>query len=421
MAGAAVAQDVPAADAGVTLPIYQIARPGYDPLGIRLGPFLVFPSFSENVVFNDNIFASEQRLASDFINTTTEQVSVTAQSAPYDVRLHLLASQELYTQHSSNDGFVWNADAGVRIALAREAFLQLDGAIGEQPLARGTAEAGGDPKRPVFNSADFSAADIHRIGDFTNRAQFALRDIAYVSEQDASRSGTRFTYRDRFSYEFRPEQYVFLEASFAQQHWKLRSDVRNFNLLTGLGGLSFDLPGRLKGELSLGVVQQSYRDSAFRDLVAPIVAERLVWNITPLTSIIASADRAVFGTETFCKPAAGGCSNASGGVLPGSPGLAPQRNSLDITTGEIVVQREFHHDILGEAGVRYERDYFDFNGLTDRTFVARTGVRYLLNRFLEADLDYTWRKRTANLPADRTFNSGPYTENVVSLTLRGGI
>jgi hypothetical protein len=191
--------------------------------------------------------------------------------------------------------------------------------------------------------------------------------------------------------------------------------------LTGLAGFSVDVPGILQAEISLGVVQQSYRDSVFKDLVTPIATERLVWNIEPLTSIVLTADRAVFGTETFCNINAGTCSNSSGGLLPGSPGLTPERNSLQITTGDIAVQHEFFHDILGEAGVRYERDHFDFNGLTDRTFAVRADVRYLINRYLEASLDYTWRKRTANMPDDRTFNSGPFRENVVSLTLKAAL
>jgi hypothetical protein len=48
-------------------------------------------------------------------------------------------------------------------------------------------------------------------------------------------------------------------------------------------------------------------------------------------------------------------------------------------------------------------------------------ARYLINRFLKIDLDYLYRDRDANLPADRAFNSGPYTENVVSMTLRAGL
>ena len=85
------------------------------------------------------------------------------------------------------------------------------------------------------------------------------------------------------------------------------------------------------------------------------------------------------------------------------------------------MQHEFWHDILGQARFRYQRDHFDFNGLTDKTYVFGVNARYLINRFLEADFDYTYRRRSANLPADRTFNSGPFTENVVSLTLKGAL
>ncbi len=71
--------------------------------------------------------------------------------------------------------------------------------------------------------------------------------------------------------------------------------------------------------------------------------------------------------------------------------------------------------------MRYAKDRFDFNGLFNNTYAVSLNARYLVNRYLQVDLDYTHAARTANLPDDRTYNSGPYKENAVVLTLRAGL
>jgi hypothetical protein len=412
------AQIWPASAEPATRPVYQLARPDYDPIGIRLGTFLLFPAAAESLAYDDNIFASRQRVASDVVSITNVNVAAQSQWAQHRLTGRLFATQELYTERSSNDATLWGGDVSARADIAGDSFLQFDASFIQQPLARGTAEAGEDPKRPLFNTADLTASYIQRFSRWLNRVQFSFRDIAYVSARDAARSGTVYSFRDRFGYDLSPGTSLFAEGAYAQKHWARRGDVRDFDLLTGLLGVSFEIPATLQADFGAGVLVQSYRDSAFDTLVAPTASERLIWNVRPLTSIIASVDRTVFGTETFCDPAAGVCRGASGSLLPGDPSIAPRRDSLEITTAELGAQHELRHDILGEASFRYERDHFDFNGLTDRTYALRANLRYLINRFLEADLDYTYRKRTANLPADRTFNSGPFSENVVTITLK---
>ncbi|HXJ00766.1 MAG TPA: outer membrane beta-barrel protein [Micropepsaceae bacterium] len=405
----------------VVLPVYQIPRPFYDPVGLNLGSFLLFPTASEQLGSDDNIFASDRRRASDIVNTTNEALSMASQWMRHSLTAHFLAGQELYARHSSNNANIWSADFSGRADITTDALFQLDGGFIQQPLPRGTPEAGDTSRRPLFNTTALTAAYVQRDMPLSDRLEFSLRDVAYISDSDASRSGTRFTYRDRVSYDLSPAVSLFVEGAFAQQHWLRRADLRNFDLLTGLLGADVDLPSTAHGEVGIGVLRQSFRDSDLETLVAPTAHEELIWNVLPLTSILATVDRTIIGTETFCDSAASTCRSGSGSLLPGGPGLPPKRNSLQVTTAELGVQHEFFHDILGEASFRYERDHFDFNGLTDRLYALRANVRYLINRNLEADLDYTYRQRTANMSDDHTFNSGPYKENVVSIMLKAGL
>jgi len=417
----ASAQVWPADSQPVAAPVYEMPRPFYNSPGIVAGSFLLFPTMSENVAEDDNVFASNRNRTNDLVNTTSEALSIASQWSRHRLGGHLFAAQELYARHSSNNGYFWGADASGRVDITSDAWFQLDGGFVQQPLARGTAEAGTERTRPLFNTSELTASYAQRLGTAVNRLQFSLRDIAYVSDGDATRSGTRYTYRDRVSYDLSPGMTMFLEGAYAELDWLRRPELRDSDLLTGLAGIALEIPGRIQAEFGAGVLRQGFRNGAFDTLIAPIVRERLTWNVLPLTSIVAGVDRTILGTETFCDGGAAACQSAPGGVLPGAAQALGTRNSLETTTADIAVQHEFWHDILGQARFRYQRDHFDFNGLTDKTYVFGVNARYLINRFLEADFDYTYRRRSANLPADRTFNSGPFTENVVSLTLKGAL
>lgn len=168
----------------------------------------------------------------------------------------------------------------------------------------------------------------------------------------------------------------------------------------------------LDAEIGLGALRQSFLHDAFKTLVAPTFRAQLTWNILPLTSIIATADRTVTGTETFC----GGNPTACAGAA-----ATDRRNTRESTAALAGIQHEFIHDLLAEARFRYERDVFDFNRLVDNTYSASANMRYLLNRHWEADFEIAHDVRTANHPNDRTYNTGPYTENVVSFMLKAAL
>jgi hypothetical protein len=318
-----------------------------------------------------------------------------------------------------NIAYTWGSEVSGHLNRTSDALVQLDTGFVRQPLARGTPEAGAQARRPLYDTSDLSLLYTQHVGLAANSLQASIHKTEYLSTQDAARSGVRYSYRDRASYDLSPTISVFIEGNYAQQRWKKRADLRDFDLLTGLAGVHFDLPMRLSGEFGAGALSQSFKNSAFHTLVTPILKEQMIWNVLPLTSIIANVDRTILGTETFCDARTNACLSTSGGPLPGAP--PGNRNSLDTTSMDIGVQHEFLHDILGEARFRYERDHFDFNGLTDKTRTFSTDLRYLINRSLEIDFDYLYRNREVNLPADRTFNSGPYTEHVISLTLKAGL
>ncbi len=61
--------------------VTERARPEVDPLGIRVGGFLLFPQLSVTETYNDNIFAQDTGTTDDFITVATTAIALRSQFA----------------------------------------------------------------------------------------------------------------------------------------------------------------------------------------------------------------------------------------------------------------------------------------------------------------------------------------------------
>ncbi len=396
-------------------PVYQMERPHYDAPGILRNAILFRPTLLEAFAYSDNIFASDTFQASDFVSTTTAAVSLDLQSSRHDLTGRAFLTQQFYASHSSENATAFGVEASERFSVSRRSFLQFDAGFTQQPQSRATAEADADAndERPTYSTTSAAVSYVHRYGRLLNRAQVAARKIAYLEDENAGRSSVLYNFSDRVAYDLRGRLTVFADAAFIRHKWETRPDVRNFDVLRGHIGLGYVIPTVIEAEIGLGLLRQDFTNDLFDTLVTPTLSVSMTWNILPLTTILANAERTVIGTETFCSGQPGLCQ--SGVFAP------DQRNTRETTAGQIALQHEFWHNFLGEIRVRYAKDRFDFNGLFNNTYAVSLNARYLVNRYLQVDLDYTHAARTANLPDDRTYNSGPYKENAVVLTLRAGL
>jgi hypothetical protein len=393
------------------VPLYERDHPGYDARGLKLGSFLLFPSFTDQLIYDDNIFARRRVRDDDFKNITSEAFALRSQWSRDNLNVRLFSDQELYASHPTENANTYGANISGKFDITRQSFFQVEGSLVQQPLGRGTPESDANSReRALYNTAAASAAFVQRLNHWVNRASASVQQIAYISERNAGRSYTRHDYTDRLGYSLSGQLSVFLQGSYADEDWLRQSDQRNADYWTGHLGISFEIPAIVQGEIGVGVVRHNYFHNPANPLTTPSFNGQLTWNILPLTSILAAANRTIIGTERFCDANPNGCATPGG-----------QWNTREASMVEFGVQHEFWHDLWGEARFRYSRDHFDDNDLIDTTHALTANVRYSVNHNLELDLDYAYRARTANHPNDMSHNSGPYYENVVTLTLKAAL
>jgi hypothetical protein len=417
--GAAAAEVWPRETTPATVPVYEIGRPDFDPPGVFLGDFLIHPSATETAAYDSNIFASHRKVVGDFVNTTHEEVAFDSQWSRHRLGGRLYGAQQVYAGHPGEDANTFGAEATGRLDVTGDSFFQLEGGFVRQPQQRAAPEATVDRTgRPIYDTANGTLTFVQRLNRLVERAQIAVVRTDYVTAGNATRDSVTTTVRDRVSYDLSERISLFLQVSYGLRDWDVRASERNFDTLTGLAGVTVSIPTVLEADVGVGALRQTYANDAFAPLVAPAVNGHVTWNVLPLTTVLADVRSTVTGTETFCGARAGACQTAGG--LPLAPGTG-QRNTLETTETQIAAQHEIWHDLLGAIRFRYEHDVFGFSDLVHDTYSANANLRFLINRHLEADFDYTFRKRDANQPNNVTFNSGAFTEHIIAITLRAGL
>lgn len=408
MTAGAIADPWPKESSPATVPVYDMPRPDYTAPGIMLGSLNVLPAAKEDVALDDNIFATSGDAQFDLINTTSESLGWGSQWSRHEWTGRLYGDQEVFKNHDRESANTFGAETMGRLDITRDAGLQLEGSFVRQPQSRASIQADtGRGERPIYDTSSVAATLGQQFNQWSDKIQIGLRRIDYVTPDNDSREGRRDTVRNRLGFDFSDRFGLYFDAEHEAQKWDDRSDLRNSTFLTALVGVRVEVPTLVRGRVGVGALHQSFKNDAFEPLTTPVIRGEVVWNVRPLTSVLASVDRTATGTETFCGTG-GGCG-------------ASRRDSLTISSAELGLEHELYHDLLGRVRFRYERDEFSRNELLDKTYTAMADLRYLLNRNLEISVEYTHRSRVANLPFDRTFNSGPFTENILGLFFRAAL
>jgi hypothetical protein len=146
-------------------------------------------------------------------------------------------------------------------------------------------------------------------------------------------------------------------------------------------GTAIDLTHVVNGEVYAGYLSQYYDDPRLSTDSGFAFGGNLLWNVTQLTSLRATAARTIEETTQFA--AVNGVSVNASGYLQSAIKLA--------------VEHELLRNVLLSGYVDYINS--DYQGITrsDDQIDANVGGRYLLNRNLSATADLTFSTRSSNV------------------------
>jgi hypothetical protein len=406
-------QPAPPTQPGLATSVANRARPDYDPIGFREGPWFLYPSFGLDEIYNDNIFATTTAKQSDFI---------TRLAPTLDVRSNLPANALNFAVGSVVGLYAQNSRANYEDAFATTSGrIDIDAGHdfhGTANYTRGHIDfasplAPGGIREPVITNAYGGTAGYEQT---RLRTGYSVDVAALRTEYEAvpligdgllpesQLNNWAYEGSARASYEFVPNTSAYVRAAYNRRSYDHGQSVA-FPTLDSQGyradiGGRINLTDLLFADVYAGYLQQFYRSSVFGSISGPDAGATVTWDITKLTSLTFTASRAVQDSNVF--------------VVGTSPGY------LRSAAGARIDHELFRNVLLNGTVAWYHDEYSGIN-LTDDNYQFGAGVKYLLNRHLYLGLNYTYTRylpsSTGAVPAGAAAPPTlfPYTQNIVML------
>jgi hypothetical protein len=375
------------------VPVTARPRPEYDPLGIRAGGFLIYPSTSVSGSYNDNILATDDDQEDDFIFVMSPEISVRSNFPRHSLNFAVQSDVGRYVDHTDENFWDFAGAVGGRLDITRNNRLTASASAGREHEARDDPE---DPGADVTEEPVEYYAYTGSLGfeqDF-NRLNFGLLGTFDRNDYDEQGEDSDEDVRDRNLYGARlrtgyfvsPRINAFVQGSYErEQRDASNKSGRDNDVYSGAVGTAIDFTGLLFGEAFVGWSLQEFDESDFDSQNGLNYGVNLTWNPTQLTSL------RLDGTSGF-EPSQVGASN-----LESQIGLR--------------VDHELLRNVLIGGGVAYTRDDFQDANRTDNRFDVGPDITYLINRHLSVGAGYVFTKQ------DSDESDEEFTRNVITLRL----
>lgn len=373
----------------------------YDPLGVRVGSFLVFPQIGVEGVFNDNLLLSTTDSKSDHGLALTPSLTFRSQWSRHELTGGINGNYTFYNELTSEDDRAYDANLRGRIDVTRRTQIRAEADYATGQEERGSTDfPEGAAERPDFRTYGAAVQGDHRI----NRVRLRLRAEQATEDYDDSRllNGAEENNDDRdyterrltgrIGYDLRPGVTAFVEASGNVRDFRQALDDNGLrNGSSGhqvQGGFSFELGSKLTGEVAAGYARQSPEEMSLRDIEGLVFNAGLVWAASALTTVRFDAASEI--SETTSASSAG---------------------SFVRTVG-VSVEHALRRNVLLGAALGYEIESFADSNEEDKELVAALTGEYLLSRSAALTARFEHTDHTSNEPGQ------DYIENEVRVGLR---
>lgn len=370
-------------DPAGALPVGDRSRPGYDPVGVRLGSFLFHPSLTTAPFYDSNIFATSRNAIADSGIIMSPRLTAASQFSRHALDLEIGADRFRYRRQRSEDRTDLFAGARGRLDIRRDtvALATLDASLRHED--RGSPDSPALAAEPIPVKRLGGTATINRT---FNRFGLSLGTGLHGADyQDVPRIGGGTLDQDfrdhliyslggRGTYAWSPGQRIFADVRYNWRRYRnpgpVPFDSQGF---AAHAGLEFALTALLHGELGLGYFRQEYESRLLADAEGPSYLANLIWNVTPLMTVTVTGERQV-----------------RDGTGAGAAGR------ID-SSFQAVLDYELLRNLIISPSLRFAHE--DYVGLARTDTVLESGLKlqYLVNRFFAVGAEYLFTTRDSNV------------------------
>jgi hypothetical protein len=379
--------------------VIERPRPDYDPLGIPIGAFRLFPSVALGTSFDDNTYRTPSGIQSDVFLEISPALLIKSNWSEHMLNFEALLRHYQYSRLSEESHTDWAVSATGRLDVQRG--IALTG----QANYLATHEPRTSPDQPESAAKPTAYRMTHAetgltLSPFRVGLEAGIAIDRYNFDLTPLIGGGRLDNHDRDRdawqtfvraiYEVSPGYAGFLRASFDQRTFDIKKDRtgldRNSQGERLDAGLDLDITRLVHGEISVGHWHQEY-NAPLPDVSVFDYSGALEWYVTTLVTLHFNASRVLNDTTIFGASAS---------------------DDQHIGTS---VDYELLRNLIIQAAV--SRTVSDFRGSSreDRYFDASIGFNYLMNRSLAVRATYVHSARSSNAPGQE------FHDDLISLQL----
>ncbi|MBI1180350.1 MAG: outer membrane beta-barrel protein [Alphaproteobacteria bacterium] len=363
-------------------------QPLYDPIGIRAGSFMVYPSLGVRAIYNDNIYAEPTDRKSDAIIAVQPAVYAKSLWERHSLTARLSGDIGIFTQHSSEDYQDARANLQGRIDIAEGSSLKIGLEGGRDHERRDSPDDARGLHPTIFYrlapniqwDQRFNRLSLRLTGDME---KLDFRDVqalngAIINEDDRDRLS--WDVEGRVGYDFVKSVEGFASALYDNRNYVSAVDDRGFDRDSHgygiFGGIILEVTGTMSAEAYAGYRRQDYKDPRLKSFGGFGGGLNLVWAPTKLTTVTVTGERVI--EETTQK--------LESGVFA---------SRLSVT-----VDHELRRNVIITLSGRFIRRDYQGQSRTDETWQGSAGVEYKLSRHFRLRAGYTYNSRDSTAASE---------------------
>lgn len=378
------------------------SRPELEPLGARLGGFLLYPGFGLSEEFNDNILAAESGRRSDFITEAAPSARLRSNWNNHALNFDAGARLGRYLDHNSENYNDFRVGSDGRLDITRDSYLAGRAGYARLHELRGAPDGVQSAEPVVYRLADAATAFFQRFNRVSVAADATARRYVYddVAASSGGTIGNGDRDRDEFAggirsaYEIVPGYEAFLRGRVNKRSYDRKLDDNGFERSShgyeAVIGTDIEFSGITWGQVFIGYVAQDYDDPRLPTVSGPSLGGSLTWNVTPLITLTGNVRRSIEET-----------------IFVGASGYIA-------TKSEIRADWELLRNLIVTGDLSHTNRDFKGISLRHNDFEAGLGAKYMLNRHLYLSFRYAFWLRDASGTGT---GAGDFTQNRAMLRL----
>jgi hypothetical protein len=345
-------------------------RPDYDPLGIDVGAFQLYPQINLDARATDNFRAANVNRQSDVYMLAVADLRFNSTWAQNEVAGGAYVSQSAHALLPAENVTQYGASLRGALDVSRES--QLRASINADHKVESRTSLGSFQGTPTPVSYDIYLASVggsQIIDRLVVNATLAFEQQNFFDAIASDGSVIDQSYRDvrtiraggSAQYEVRSGVSLLVSGMYVNADYtapltsptELRRNSAGFDLL---GGVSLELSSLIFGQVQFGYLSRIYVDPRLKDINGPSFQAALLWNVTPLTSLRLGGARTI--------------EDASSTQFAGNT-----RSEVNFS-----VQHELYRYIILSADIAVSHFSPNGPGASGNEFGAGIGGQYLIDR-----------------------------------------